>query len=125
MKILLIGLSSIRENLANWNWCYGKTPDFTICRHYPSKHYSSDNIDANFCVKLFIKQGIIDDITVFIPPGMSKTGFSGEAKAITGLKGRKYADNLLDSIEKYLGINHVDNFNEKHNDFIRHAVLSV
>lgn len=56
---------------------------------------------------------------------MSISRFSGEAKVITGLKGRKYADNLLDSIEKHLTLSHVDNTTEKQNDCVRHAVLSV
>lgn len=122
---MFAGLSEIRDKVRNWNWCFGKTPDFIVSRNYPISANSSDGLSSDMRVTLAIKNGIVDDVTLFIAPNMSINGFSGEAKVITSLKGRKYADNMLDLLEKHLALSHVDHVADKHNDCIRHAVLSA
>lgn len=125
---MFTGLSNIREKVSEWKWCFGKTPDFTVSRNYPisaKSTYSLDGLSSDMRVTLTVKNGIVDDVTLFISPNMSINGFSGEAKVITSLKGRKYADNMLDLLEKHLALSHVDHVTDKHNDCIRHAVLSA
>lgn len=46
-----------------------------------------------------VEQGRISDVTLYVPPGLSSTGFSGEAKVITSLKGHKFTEDAINSLE--------------------------
>jgi lipoyltransferase 1 len=99
------GITEIRSNLANWEWCYGNTPNFDITHSFsiPTQYLNSDsNPTSELRISVHVKHGKIDDITLFVPPGFTRSGFSGEAKVITELRGQKFTDSTLKTIENIL-----------------------
>lgn len=47
------GLNQIRSDLSSWNWCFGKTPSFTVQKDLQLKsdekeHDVQLNVDVNF-----------------------------------------------------------------------------
>nr|CAD7394247.1 unnamed protein product [Timema cristinae] len=84
------GLEKSREELASWDWRFGKTPKFTVTRSFrvPEELTEDSMADEELRIKLDINNGIIEDITLQIPPGfMSASGFHGDASVITNLRG--------------------------------------
>lgn len=101
------GLTEIRENFETWDWNYGKTPKFTINRTFPVPEHLLTNYEGNcldLCITLKVEHGRINDVTLFVPPGLTSSGFSGEAKVITSLKGQKFSEDAMTSLEWYLGV---------------------
>nr|CAD7266347.1 unnamed protein product [Timema shepardi] len=87
---LVLGLEKSREELASWDWRFGKTPKFTVTRSFrvPEELTEDSMADEELRIKLDINNGIIEDITLQIPPGfMSASGFHGDASVITNLRG--------------------------------------
>lgn len=52
-------------------------------------------------ITMFVENARIKDVTMFVPPGLSQSGFSGEIKVLTNLKGRKFTEDALKSLEDY------------------------
>nr|CAD7203854.1 unnamed protein product [Timema douglasi] len=79
------GLEKSREELASWDWRFGKTPKFTVTRSFrvPEELTEDSMADEELRIKLDINNGIIEDITLQIPPGfMSASGFHGDASPL-------------------------------------------
>jgi len=110
------GITEIRDKLVNWEWCYGKTPKFQIFRSFPvpAQFLNSTTDHPNeLRIKLQVANGRISDVTLFVPPGLSSSGFTGEAKVVTGLKGQRFTEEALAAIESNLGINNYVDEKEK------------
>lgn len=99
------GITEIRDELTKWDWNYGKTPNFTITRsfHVPNTLLKDvDGICSELTITMSVEGGRIRGVTMFVPPGLSKCGFTGEAKVLTTLKGRKFTEEAINSLEYYL-----------------------
>jgi len=96
------GVSEIRNTLTDWEWCYGKTPKFSVTKSFavPAQFLNNfDSVTENLRVTMIVEQGRVSDVTLYVPPGLSSTGFSGEAKVITSLKGHKFTEDAINSLE--------------------------
>lgn len=105
------GINEIRDEFTSWDWCFAKTPKFEITKSFVLPHTLHD-IPTALKVTMTVDQGRIDDVKLFIPPGLSSTGFTGEASVITNLKGQKFTQDALNSWELLLGslVNDKDKF---------------
>lgn len=54
-------------------------------------------------VTMEVDRGVICDVSVYLPPGLSSSGFSGDANVVTNLKGQRYSERALNSLELSLG----------------------
>ncbi|XP_076262298.1 lipoyl amidotransferase LIPT1, mitochondrial-like [Rhynchophorus ferrugineus] len=101
------GITEIRDNYASWQWCYGKTPVFDITQTFT---VPGDLIDqktgssAQLKVTMTVEKGKISDITLFVPYGFTALGFTGEAKVIHNLKGKKFSIEAFNDLEDSLGV---------------------
>lgn len=101
-NISFLGIAELRQNLVGWEWCYGHTPKFTVSKSFPvPMQFISNGVGSShdLSVTLIVEQGRVSDVTLSIPPGLSSTGFSGEAKVITSLKGHKFTEDTISSLE--------------------------
>lgn len=95
-------MNNIREEFASWDWTFGKTPKFTSNIYLPTVH------DEKIKIKLsmVIEGGKIQDIVLQIPPGLSTTGFEGEARVyideLSSLKGQPFSQNAVDLLRKMM-----------------------
>lgn len=102
----MAGITEIVDTLKDWEWCYGKTPKFTISRTYsvpPQLVTTPININEYVTVTITVEKGRISDVSLYLPPGLSSTGFSGDANVITNLKGKKFTEDIFLGLESSLG----------------------
>lgn len=121
------GINEIRNQLTNWNWCYGKTPKFSISRSFPVPMGLLGNYQGSppdLCITVKVENGKISDVSLFIPPGLTSSGFSGEARVITSLKGHKFSEDALSSLEYYLRAGESDYMDDK-DKFVTECVRQV
>ncbi|XP_047020424.1 lipoyl amidotransferase LIPT1, mitochondrial isoform X2 [Helicoverpa armigera] len=98
------GLAELRNELQSWDWNYGRTPVFTVSRSFPvpaellapSKAYSATQ---ELVISMSVDKGLIDDVTLNIPPGLVESGFHGEASVITQLKGKRFTSEALTALQ--------------------------
>ncbi|KAI8438754.1 hypothetical protein MSG28_011158 [Choristoneura fumiferana] len=98
------GLSEIRNELQSWDWCYGRTPVFTVSRSFPvpeellapSKLYSATQ---ELSINMKVEKGLISDVTLNIAPGLIESGFHGEASVITHLIGKRFTSEALAALQ--------------------------
>ncbi|XP_038207619.1 lipoyltransferase 1, mitochondrial isoform X2 [Zerene cesonia] len=106
------GLAELRSELTTWDWCYGRTPEFTVSRSFPvpaellapSKIYSATQ---ELVISMTVEKGLINDVTLNIPPGLVESGFHGEASVITHLKGKRFTSEALAALEDAMLTRHV------------------
>lgn len=105
------GLSEIKNELVTWDWSFGRTPLFTVSRSFPvpaellapSKIYSATQ---ELVINMSVEKGLIEDVTLNIPPGLVESGFYGEASVITHLKGKRFTSEALTALEDALLTRH-------------------
>lgn len=112
------GISEIRLQLSDWNWCYGKTPDFSINRTFfllsnasiiSSITDNKNSIDNKLDITINIKKGRIVDILVKDPSQLeldyqsSYSHLNEDFKFVsTVLKERRFTDEALSILESSL-----------------------
>lgn len=119
------GLVEIRNNFTAWDWCYGKTPKFTVQKEIQLKSDEKDHqvqlrISVNavsranaFCFAdrqfnqcvfrfLFEQQGLIEDITLVVPN-------YDLIPVVSTHKGKPYTEDNLKSIVMALNTVSSDN----------------
>ncbi|GLV43164.1 uncharacterized protein CBL_14157 [Carabus blaptoides fortunei] len=80
------GLSQIRSNLISWDWCYGKTPNFSISRTFPVpsqllvEPMSLNGTNAELKITMHVNQGRVADVVLNIPQSLSSIGLHGDKK---------------------------------------------
>nr|CAD7413030.1 unnamed protein product [Timema poppensis] len=86
------GLEKSREELASWDWRFGKTPKFTVTRSFrvPEELTEDSMADEELRIKLDINNGIIEDITLQIPPGFMLVS-GRRACRVTNVRGAQRA----------------------------------
>lgn len=97
-----------------WDWCYGRTPLFTVSRTFPvpnellapTKVYSATQ---ELSINMTVEKGLISDVTLNIPPGFVESGFHGEASVITHLKGKRFTSEALDALQDAMLTRHSTN----------------
>ncbi|XP_031630413.1 lipoyltransferase 1, mitochondrial [Contarinia nasturtii] len=82
------GLMEIRDSFMSWDWCYGKTPKFTVQKDLQLK---SDEKDHNVQLSVSVNAGLIEDITLNVPNYDS-------IPVVTTLKGTPYSEEHLNNI---------------------------
>ncbi|KAL4716954.1 hypothetical protein ACJJTC_012765 [Scirpophaga incertulas] len=106
------GLDKLKSELQDWEWCFGKTPDFTVSRSFPvpaellapSKVYSASQ---ELAINMSVVKGLIDNVTLNIPPGFVESGFHGEASVITHLKGKRFTSEALTALQEAMLTRHL------------------
>ncbi|KAJ8983438.1 hypothetical protein NQ317_013200 [Molorchus minor] len=95
----------IRDQYTSWEWCYGKTPKFNISKTFsvPETLISSYGASCDLKITMTVECGKISDISLYIPPGLSSSGFSGNANVISSLIGHKFSEEALNILENLLG----------------------
>lgn len=125
------GLMEIRNNFSNWDWCYGKTPKFTVQKdlllksddkdHNVQLKVSVDNVSIEHLILwnilvpwkkilidiffVFLEQGLIEDITLLVPSYDS-------IPVVSALKRKPYTEDNLNSI--VMALKGVSSDNVKH-----------
>ncbi|CAG9135637.1 unnamed protein product [Plutella xylostella] len=105
------GLAEIRNELQSWDWCFGKTPIFTVSRAFPvppellapSRSYGATQ---ELIINMTVDKGLIDDVTLSIPPGLVESGFHGEAEVVTQLRGKRFTAEALAALQQALLTRH-------------------
>ncbi|CAH0727485.1 unnamed protein product, partial [Brenthis ino] len=105
------GLAEIKNELVTWDWSFGRTPLFTVSRSFPvpaellapSKIYSASQ---ELVISMTVEKGLINDVTLNIPPGLIESGFHGEASVITHLKGKRFTSEALTALQEALLTRH-------------------
>lgn len=108
------GLSELRNELESWDWCFGRTPIFTVSRTFPvpaellapSRVYRASE---ELVINMTVEKGLISDITLNIPPGFMESGFHGEASVITHLKGKRFTSEALSALQDAMLTRHLSN----------------
>lgn len=54
-----------------------------------------------------VVKGLIDDVTLNIPPGLVESGFHGEASVITHLKGKRFTSEALTALQEAMLTRHL------------------
>ncbi|XP_049874787.1 lipoyltransferase 1, mitochondrial isoform X2 [Pectinophora gossypiella] len=107
------GLDELKNELQSWDWCYGRTPEFTVSRAFPvpaellvepSRVYSATQ---ELVINMTVEKGLINDVTLSIPPGLVESGFHGEATFITGLKGKRFTSEALAALQDAMLTRHL------------------
>lgn len=108
------GLDEIRDQFVGWDWCYGKTPKFSISKSFavPDSLAHSYGATGDVKVTMAVEQGRISDVTLLVPPGLSPECITGEVNVVTSLIGQKFSEEALDSLEGLLSglVNDKDKF---------------
>lgn len=52
---------------------------------------------------LVVENGLICDISVYFPPGLSSSGFTGDADVMTSLRGQRFTEEALTCLENAFG----------------------
>ncbi|XP_050344667.1 lipoyltransferase 1, mitochondrial isoform X2 [Nymphalis io] len=105
------GLSELKNELQTWDWSFGRTPVFTVSRSFPvpaellapSKVYSATQ---ELVINMTVEKGLINDVTLNIPPGLVESGFHGEASVITHLKGKRFTSEALNALQEAMLTRH-------------------
>lgn len=108
----MAGLEELRNELKTWDWCYGRTPVFTVSRTFPvpaellapSKTYGATQ---ELVINMSVEKGLINDVTLNIPPGLIESGFHGEASVITQLKGKRFTSEALTALQDAMLTRHL------------------
>ncbi|KAL1492718.1 hypothetical protein ABEB36_010933 [Hypothenemus hampei] len=99
------GLNEIRNTYASWEWCFGQTPQFKIVRSFTvpvDLLHGNSGSSATLNITISVENGLISDITVFVPYGFKSFGFTGEAKVIHNLKGKRFSLQAFEELESSL-----------------------
>lgn len=90
--------------MESWEWRFGKTPKFTISRSFrlPESLVTND-IVADVKITIVVEQGRIDNINLYVPPGLMSSGISGDVNVMTSIIGHKFSEETLDNLEWSLG----------------------
>ncbi|XP_053609755.1 lipoyl amidotransferase LIPT1, mitochondrial isoform X2 [Plodia interpunctella] len=115
------GLAELKNEIQSWDWCFGRTPDFTVSRAFPvpsellapSKVYSASQ---ELIINMTVVKGLIDDVTLSIPRGFVESGFHGEASVITHLKGKRFTSEALNALQEAMLTRHLGNEQKKLDD---------
>ncbi|XP_060537425.1 lipoyltransferase 1, mitochondrial-like isoform X2 [Cylas formicarius] len=117
------GLKEIQDYYTSWDWCYGNTPKFHITQSFPVPGgliHNTSGTCADVKVTMTVESGKISDITLFVPEGFSSFGFTGEAKVVTGLKGKRFSINAFNELE-----NSLDSLLDEKERFVTECVRQV
>lgn len=79
----------------------------------PSKVYSATQ---ELVITMSVEKGLIDDVTLNIPPGLVESGFHGEASVITHLKGKRFTSEALNALQEAMLTRHQDTDSNKLDD---------
>lgn len=121
LNILSTGLDEIKNELKTWDWNYGRTPVFTVSRSFPvpaellapSRVYSATQ---ELVINMTVEKGLINDVTLSIPPGLVDSGFHGEASVVTHLKGKRFTSEALSALQEAMLTRHLTSDPKKLDD---------
>lgn len=111
------GLNEIRDEFKSWEWCYGKTPKFTITRKFCVPENLFDRASDELKVTMTVEYGKISDIKLYLP---ATNDFNGEFNVITNLKGQLFSVDTINNFDLTLG----NIFNDK-DKFVSECVKEV
>lgn len=85
---------------------------FTVSRAFPvpaellapSPVYTATQ---ELIINMTVEKGLINDVTLSIPPGLVESGFHGEASVITHLKGKRFTNEALAALQEAMLTRHM------------------
>ncbi|XP_034253617.1 lipoyltransferase 1, mitochondrial isoform X2 [Thrips palmi] len=102
------GLDKIREEFVSWAWRFGKTPKFTVTRSFPvpgvlarQSEAPSNGAAEEVAISLEVVKGVIEDVTLRIPPSMMTA--KGDAEVLTSLRGKRFCESAMEILGESLG----------------------
>lgn len=63
-----------------------------------------------------VEKGLINDVTLSIPPGLVDSGFHGEASVVTHLKGKRFTSEALSALQEAMLTRHLTSDPKKLDD---------
>ncbi|KAG5895055.1 hypothetical protein JTB14_021022 [Gonioctena quinquepunctata] len=98
------GLDKIRDQLASWEWCFGKTPKFNITKSFkvPEALVSGEEMCEDLKVTMIVEHGKIIDLILYVPSGFLFDGSAGNANVIKSLVGHRFSEDAFSSLESLL-----------------------
>lgn len=99
------GWSESRKIFASWDWCYGKTPQFSVKKYFQipktfktNTCFDDNEYDRELKVTLEVKDSHIEDAQVHIPLQVNTIQDLVKNKEIDFLKGCKFKDEYLSDL---------------------------
>ncbi|XP_066247294.1 lipoyl amidotransferase LIPT1, mitochondrial-like [Euwallacea similis] len=117
------GLKEIRDAYKSWDWCYGKTPKFNITRSFTVPGvllHNNNGASGSLNVTMSVENGMISDITIYVPYEFNSFGFTGEANVIHSLKGMRFSVQAFRDLEESL-----DSLLDEKDRFVTECVRQV
>lgn len=99
-------MNAIRDQYASWNWCFGKTPKFSITKSFqiPYDLQNEPGIPGEVKITMTVENGKIIDIVLCLPPSMANEGFTAEGSVISELVGQRFSEHAIYTLEKLLSM---------------------
>ncbi|XP_015121642.1 lipoyltransferase 1, mitochondrial isoform X2 [Diachasma alloeum] len=96
------GLDKLKDDFQSWEWNYGRCPKFTVTRDLKIPADSTNSTDNGpfhqLKLTLEVKNGIVEDIKLSLPPDVLSNAASQDASVITHLRGAKYDHDITEKI---------------------------
>ncbi|XP_018328278.1 lipoyltransferase 1, mitochondrial-like [Agrilus planipennis] len=92
------GLIELRNVFVSWDWCFGKTPKFTVSRCFPiPDHFFGDvkHIQEKVQVMIVVDKGIIAEANVNIPQFLMSDSVGHQLDILNSLIGCKFNKEML------------------------------
>lgn len=102
MERFCSGIAKLKDDFEDWNWRFGKTPKFTISKSFPvMARVTGNSISVPECASatVVVEKGLIYDISLYLPPGLSSDGYAGVADLLASLKGQRFNEESLSCLE--------------------------
>ncbi|XP_011309909.1 lipoyltransferase 1, mitochondrial [Fopius arisanus] len=101
------GLDKLKEEFQSWQWNYGRSPKFTVTRYLKIPADSTDSTRTGqfhqLKLTMEVKNGIVEDIKLSLPPNVVSNAANQDASVITHLRGAKYDHEITEKIISALG----------------------
>jgi lipoyltransferase 1 len=103
---LFLGLAKLRAEFASWDWRFGKSPKFNVTRTFqvPQELIGKDDLtNQELSITIDVNKGVVEDVMLMVPPGLkAANGFSGQAQVVTSLKGQRFSEEAVTTLQKAL-----------------------
>jgi lipoyltransferase 1 len=123
----VLGLDKLRVEFTSWDWCFGKSPKFSVTRTFqvPQELLGKDELrNQELSITIDVNKGIVEDVMLMVPPGLkAANGFSGQAQVITSLKGQRFSEEAVSMLQKALS--ELESPEQTRNEFVVNCMRQV
>lgn len=118
------GITEIRDKLVSWQWLFGATPTFSVTRSFNLNKLNSGNGD-DIKITMKVENGIITDVSCWIPPLSSIQLESDQVDTIFHLKNQKFSVEVINVLEETFGNFDYEKDGEKFMADYKQAMISI